>query len=106
MTPPRLVKVGALSYTVHHDQDRISGGDRGNIDAESNAIRIAPSLEASRKRVIVLHEVVHAVLEAAGWRWDDTRERGHEDVVNTITPGLLAVLRDNPDLVAYLREGS
>lgn len=51
-------------------------------------------------RDTVLHEALHACLFATGLNLGDGEE---ERLVAALSPVLLAALRDNPALVAYLR---
>lgn len=46
----------------------------------------------------ILHEVIHAISRIQGLRKNDDEER----IANTLASGLTQVLRDNPQLVAWI----
>lgn len=53
----------------------------------------------------VLHEILHAVVKMTAHRDDFAgKARGEEAVVYAVATALLAVLRGNPELVAWLTE--
>lgn len=110
MKLPKTVHVGALTYSI--TDDRAALLERcfedlsrllGSTDHVTCSIVIDDRLVEGQKRDTVLHEVLHTVISNCGLsdEWGVDKEEG---IVRRITPGILAVLRDNPDLVAYLTE--
>jgi hypothetical protein len=104
MRPPRRLRIGHLTYRVRvararceaDDVEAVSSGDeariylRGDRTVEGNAAAL-------------LHEVAHQCLFVAGANAvDDEGQAVEERLVRAMTGPLLAALRDNPDLVAYL----
>jgi hypothetical protein len=66
---------------------------------ESMAIAIDPGKHEDYARATLLHEILHACIRGS----DPTLEDEHEETaVASITGPLLAMLRDNPSVVAYL----
>ena len=54
-----------------------------------------PGMSEAKTREVLLHEILHACWELAG-----IPSKYEEDIVNRISPYLLDVLQDNPDLLA------
>ena len=122
MNAPTRIRVGPLTYRVLWDAEEIrrAGQDvpgDGSVSAYSNHRRAIIALDPSEApdvlRHSLLHEVLHCVLRLSGV-WPDQHARDHvhsrepasidvEEFVVAATAGpLLGVLRDNPDLLAYL----
>ena len=106
---PAVVEVGPHPYTVTTEElawlrvfaATNSAGLVGQTDHCLNTITIDPALSPTMKRDTLLHEVLHAVFSATGVSRDLGSEK-EEDAINRLTPTLLAVLRRNPELLAYL----
>ena len=106
MTLPLRVTVGATTYTIVQDQAamderrRATGRDAvGRVDATTQQIFVSPSGGPDYQADTLLHEVLHCVWIAAGDRRDKV---DNETAIAALTPGLLATLRQNPELVACL----
>lgn len=101
MTPPQLLAIGNHTYTVALGKVRRGGRAHfGMTKAAKTAIWIDDTAAPSQVRDTYLHEVLHAVIADT-----PVRDAENEEVmVRAITPGLLAVLRSNPDLVKFLLE--
>ena len=109
-TFPYKIKVGPFSYNVQVSDTAImahaeNGG--GSCDAYCQPYKMEIVLKAScvedRRRELLLHETLHALCDLVQKRalgFDDYDEE--EKMVATLAPALLSVLRDNPDMVAYL----
>jgi hypothetical protein len=66
---------------------------------ESMTIAVDPGRNEDYARATLLHEILHACVRSSDPTLDDDHE---ETVVAAITNPLLAMLRDNPDVVDYL----
>lgn len=90
-----LADVGALLAT------QLACGDRrvGSFSNHALTITIDPTMAPDMQAETLLHETLHAVLEAAGMPGG---KHDVEEWLQHATPGLLGVLRANPALVAYL----
>lgn len=90
----RSLRVGPHTYTVRtggkHDDALAADEANGTHEGDRLRIRVHSRLPESKQREVLLHEVLHAC------GVDD------EAVVTPLAPALLAVLRDNPALVAEL----
>lgn len=107
MPVPERVEIGPYYYRVlvdaaalaaarvrHEDTNLI-----GEHDARRQEIALDPDLGTDMLAEVLLHEVLHAIWHAAGGpRGKVTQERA----IGVLSPGLLAALRRNSALVAYL----
>ena len=121
---PGTIRVGAWTYTVVTDPDEIAKAAEGNVpdsgtwgafsDHEALVIGINEANAPDALRMAVLHEVMHCCLRISGaWptqyarllakaRHDDFGVDMEEYVIAGSAGVLLGVLRDNPDLLAWL----
>lgn len=101
------VQIGPFRYRVVYDQaelDRISHTQKiahlmGWVDPSSQQIFIRPGMAAGAEADTLLHEILHVICESARVFASATVE---EAAVSRITPGLLDVLRRNPNLLKAL----
>ena len=104
---PESIEIGPISYKIEHNRDavtrwRAAEGDpylAGTIRYRESIIAIDPDLPLGQKRLALLHEVVHGVLQMLG-----INAVNNEDVVTPVASLLLDTLRRNPALVAFLTE--
>jgi len=78
------------------DGEPLEKGDMGNCDTEAQTITIRPGQPLENEQDSVLHEVLHAVS-------DYMEINLREGQVTKLATGLLAVLKENPRFVSYLR---
>lgn len=105
MKRPTRIRVVGKVHTVHYvpagDAMLRDGPDDaapgfGRHDGKTLVIAIEEGQPLANEQDTMLHEVLHAVEDAMGMDVP-------EDVVEKFATGLLAVLKDNPGLVSYLR---
>lgn len=108
MKLPKEFRVGTRVYDITSTRagiDAASVGMRNELYGMTNndqmTVVIDPRSNIARKRETLLHEVLHTCTDIVGIDKEMTDET-EEKVVNRLAPVLLAVLRDNPRLVAYL----
>lgn len=68
----------------------------GRSDGMRQTIAVEDGLPLATEQDTVLHEVLHIVEEYMGMDLD-------EEIVEKFATGFLAVMKDNPSLVTYLR---
>lgn len=68
----------------------------GRADADRQVIAIEQGMPLEQEQDTVLHEVIHIVEDAMSIRISET-------AVAQLATGLLAVLKDNPSFLHYLR---
>lgn len=107
MKAPRRLKVGPFRYRLRiggrgFDRHRAEEGShdlQGRCENEALLIAVKGGLALGVEREVVLHEVLHTCMYAAGLPLSGDDE---ETAVRAITTWLLGVLRENPAFVAYL----
>lgn len=105
---PSSIKTAATEYTVHSEAndflaEEADEGDNilfGRTNHLKGTIHIRPGASASKQRETMMHEVLHTVCFVSGLSHELDAEEG---LVRRLTPVLLQVIRDNPELVEYLR---
>jgi len=109
MKLPKAIRIGTQTYRV---LERDRSDDAGLLDAlaytlvESNLIVLRTHLPADRKKALLFHEALHAVVYT--YRREDTVEtNGNFDewehyFIGLVKEPVLLMLRDNPELVEYL----
>lgn len=112
---PAEVLIGTIRYEIRCDPDewiRVEHklqrkGDYGHTEHMPALIHLNPEAGLQVRRLTLWHEVLHALAEtvmgAPDWRHlGKTKEDREEAVIRAWEHPTLAVLRDNPDLAAYL----
>lgn len=112
MPVPKFIKLGTYNLAVKTDQanwDKLklegtNAHDKvGFYKGQDETIHIAPGQSLNYERDTVLHEVLHGIVAQAGsLQAMDFTDDMEENLILLMTPWLLMVLQDNPDLVEYL----
>lgn len=103
MKLPKVVYIGPFDYAVKQKKRLDTPMLLGETKNEITTILIREAQSACSKRDTLLHEVLHAVLFSSGLL--TALPLSHDDeerLVVTISPWLHQLLRDNPELIAYL----
>lgn len=106
--PPATIKVGVFDFKVImvKDDSLSKEGSLGETSFNDLTIKVDSNTPLRRCQAILLHEVLHSVVFM--YRNDSESETPelNERQINSLTFGLLQVVRDNPQLVDFLREYS
>lgn len=96
---PDVVRVGSIDWDVTVNPDaKLYGKTRH----KATQIVLCPQSPASM-RDSLLHEVMHAVFWGAGGeKLLDLDKDAEERLVRLLSPWLLSLIRDNPELIAFL----
>jgi hypothetical protein len=94
MKRPERLRILGKRFVVHWVEEL--GGLNGEADCDGLEISVVKSLKLDTEQDILLHEVLHAVEGQMGLDLEDT-------VIERLATGLLAVIKDNPGFVSYLR---
>lgn len=98
---PKRLKIGPYDYKVQpHVFD---DGDYGECDCKKLVIRVDTSTAPGTVRDTIVHEALHALLDLVGFGKRLTEE-AEEDLVRSLSPALLDLLRRNPSLVDFILE--
>lgn len=96
MTTPSTVRIAGLDFAVAIETSEDFTDEMfGQIDHRRRLIRLSDRVTPEQHRATLLHEILHGVDTAC-----DTELTEHQ--VSALSRGLFAVLRDNPDVAAYL----
>lgn len=102
---PGYVNVGPMRYKVEIIEDLIGTGDdnqsiwiNGKVCTYKGHILIDRDIHDDAKKVVLIHEILHAILTQAGIRDEP------ENVIEALGFGLLNLVRRNPYLWDCLRD--
>lgn len=111
MKLPAHVLIGSQRFKIEQrsaKDDAFLSGNYGYTYDESNLIVIEVKQAESRKRTTLLHEILHAIRYVFGSGTQPRRKAEFEEVehyfIGLYEEPLLMVLRENPDVMAYLLE--
>lgn len=88
------VKVGGILYEVETIFNLYDGKDEldGWICYDESKIKLEAKLSNQLRRVVLWHEIIHAILTHAGYT------KHSEQMIEALSHGIVMVLRDNPQL--------
>ena len=91
---PDVVHIGALTYEIVEEPRLKEEGDFARIRLTEAVIEVATPMHADVARVHILHEVIHAMLMAAG-----IVPPHDEQYIGALANGFISLVRDNPELL-------
>lgn len=101
---PDWIRVGPHTFEIRHDPDtaRLLRDDdsRGDTYTEALMIRLDDRNPSTVVAETLLHELMHAAWYVTALRAVENPDE--EAVCQALAPVLLGILRDSPELVAYL----
>jgi Zn-dependent peptidase ImmA (M78 family) len=102
MNLPDSVRVGAATYTFKR---RKMDALYGQTHHRKAVINLNTKQADTQLRDTVLHEILHVIFNQAGMASIlDTWTHEHEEMMTRLlAPWVLSVIRDNPDLLAFLQ---
>lgn len=111
MKIPSKIRVGSQNYRIVErspDDDGLLGESYAYTLVESNLVVMRKDLPIDRKRSILIHELLHALIFTFS-RTDraeknDTFPEWEHYFIGIIEEPLTLLLRDNPELVEFLTE--
>lgn len=109
-TGPRTIDAGPWTYRVLCNKKhwkKIKADKRncgGETDNGQLIIAIKPGYTLGTQRDILMHELMHVCANVVGGGLEHRTEgmEAEEWAATLLSPTLLAILRDNPELVAWL----
>lgn len=97
MRRPERVRVLGKRVTIEYCTGApLDDGLNGECDVDRQRILVREGQPLESEQDTLLHELLHAIDESMGLRMKESQVKG-------AATGLLAVMKDNPALVAYLR---
>ena len=106
MKRPERIKVLGKTYKLKVVTEKSPGfeeGDYGACDNDSHVIYLIAGRSLGNDQDTLIHELIHAIEFQMGVDGSINKKVSHEHRVQGLATGLLAVLKDNAGLVAYLR---
>jgi hypothetical protein len=94
---PERLKILGKPFTIKWLTAEMSPDLLGECDSDGQEITVRDGQPLEQEQDTLLHEVCHAVDEAMDAKMKETQ-------VKKLATGLLAVLKDNPSFVAYLKK--
>lgn len=109
--PPNKIALGPFDIKVDISKKAQEKVDRDNDgplygmwDGRNATISLSSRAADTIMRETILHELIHAIIELSGAASVHIKDSDTEEgIVRSVTPMILAMLRDNPKLVDYLR---
>ena len=110
--PPRQLRIGAALYTIEMVEKVPPAGDASGLAGKAcdeSAVRngwcdardriyLETRRTLQQERTTLLHEIQHVLLGTE----KSEEETSHHDFIYQLSPKLLQVLQDNPELYFYL----
>lgn len=93
---PAKLKILGKPFIIHWLTEGLDPDLVGECDTDKQVIRVRDGQPLESEQDTLLHELMHAVDEAVDAKLKESQ-------VKRLATGLLAVLKENPTLVAYLR---
>ena len=100
MSRPEKIRILGKPFKVLWPESIEHDGDSdivGLSDPDAQQITVKSTIALEMAQDALLHEVMHSVEASMGLDLEDT-------VIERLATGLLAVIKDNPGFVAYLRK--
>ncbi|SHH47999.1 hypothetical protein [Bradyrhizobium erythrophlei] len=104
---PRRIKVGAYDWRVILNEEEADIEKCGEADFEHHVVNLWPShLNSPDHAVgIVIHELLHVIFDNADLEGNHTSPDPEEEIVIGFEQGLVALYRDNPRLLTWIKKG-
>jgi hypothetical protein len=99
--PPAVLRIGDLKFQV--EVEHFPDSYVGMTYFDKRVIRIDPSSMAELRRKVYLHELMHVAWHQGSASTDKAHKYTEEEAIEELVPGLLKILKQNPDAVDYLR---
>ena len=96
----KSVKIGYSEYAVCLVPAKRMGDDYGEFRSHDQEILLSQSLSGPELVATLLHEIFHGIYHQYDVKDDDNEER----TVAALSNGLMAVFKDNPALLAFIKK--
>lgn len=101
---PKTIRVGPFDWTIKEWDPRAANNTAayGMCDNSTQTILVQTGLSLQWEQHVLLHELLHAMHTTGGLRELAHDSNLEEGTVAILAFQLLGLMRDNPDLMAYL----
>jgi hypothetical protein len=104
---PSVLKVAFFEYKIEVDgQEAWEWNHAGRTHYRSRRITLHDRLPPTEQPVTLLHEILHALGEAyeiSYWTDHEEKDGKQIDKIDMMAKALLLLIRENPQIVEYLR---
>jgi len=110
MKMPKTVRIGSQVWEIHEESRKTAYDDEvyGFCKNKESAIVVDAGLPLSLKRVTLLHELLHAIRFTYGGSFAPNKSTSYNEwehyFIGLYEEPVLSMLRDNPELAAFLLE--
>jgi len=110
MKKPTKFKSGYFNWKIYWS-DEVAEELYGKTDTSTKTVTIYKCANEQMTRETLLHELLHVVMEdkaEAVFNFDPDKKEydKEENLIRLISPVLMQLLADNPELVKFLSKGS
>lgn len=108
MLIPKSIKIGTQVWEIREQKRKhsVTTDHFGFTNVGDNVIIIDSEITESRKRVILVHELLHAIMSTFGGSYVPEKKAEFADLehyfIGLYEEPLVLVLRENPELVKFL----
>ena len=97
MKIPKTLKIGGHIIDVEFTDNEVHINNRmGNSSSSENVIQVSSRYPKSQQASVLLHEIIHTVLDYNGYKYGNEDQGVHcEKVVESLAQSLYQVLKDN-----------
>ena len=102
---PDSVKVGPHSYSIVRETKSTMPDLMGDSNFDLMRIRLRKGIRKSKMQETLLHEILHTTTYPCfTGAYEEDEKYTPEQIISAISPLLLQVIQDNPDLLEYLTQ--
>lgn len=98
LSAPKFVKIGVITWKVQFI--KLESPEWGLCEPATRTISIDKDMDLTAQQSTLIHECLHALWVCYGW--PESGKVEEEAVVSQMEMPVLMLLRDNPDLLAWL----
>jgi Mlc titration factor MtfA (ptsG expression regulator) len=106
---PTKVKIGPQTYNIEyrysHEDGMLSDGSHGYTLDQGNLIVIANELSVGKQKVVVMHEILHAmrmIFENGLPEKEADYEKWEHFFIGVYENALIMFMRDNPEIIDWM----
>lgn len=98
---PSSVRALYYRYDINFDKKSVTS-DHGSTDTESKVINITDRDNEEMTKEVLFHELLHVAFDDSFAFEGDNADDEEEKIVRILSPRLMQMFRDNPELSSYL----
>ncbi|MCU1305643.1 MAG: hypothetical protein JWN45_338 [Acidobacteriaceae bacterium] len=99
--PPDVLRIGDINFKV--ELKSFPDSFSAMTYFEKKVIRVDPSSTSTLRRKVYLHELMHVAWHDGKLPYDSQQTYTEDEAIESLVPGLLRILEQNPEVVQYLQ---